>query len=337
MELVERLLHFPSMLRSIEESVLVKNLLLYPYFGVLYLLQALKRQFKALDQEEEYFPPVLANDGIYSWYRMGVMHSCNQAVDPHDRESEVIGGRISDESHVEDSNESKEEQSEQYVAKRSNGSLIGMVTEVVEVSALDDMEEDTDAGSPEPEDKSRLSHDVETRIIYREKYSLPRITVNSIYEKGGRVSFAGTGDYEYFDPNSEELSGFARFLRKSTRNTSINPEMRSESTPDPSDAKQSHSVAAMSPHLISVKSGEEVEEKSEKKKKKKRKKELVDRLVQQSISDNELLVSEPFAEILYAQGYKDKAIKIYEKLMLKNPEKRDIFAAKIVLINNEKN
>ena len=58
--------------------------------------------------------------------------------------------------------------------------------------------------------------------------------------------------------------------RKSTRNTSINPEMRSESTPDPSDAKQSHSVAAMSPHLISVKSGEEVEEKSEKKKKKKR-------------------------------------------------------------------
>jgi hypothetical protein len=113
--------------------------------------------------------------------------------------------------------------------------------------------------------------------------------------------------------------------------------MRSESTPDPSDAKQSHSVAAMSPHLISVKSGEEVEEKSEKKKKKKRKKELVDRLVQQSISDNELLVSEPFAEILYAQGYKDKAIKIYEKLMLKNPEKRDIFAAKIVLINNEKN
>ena len=72
-------------------------------------------------------------------------------------------------------------------------------------------------------------------------------------------------------------------------------------------------------------------------KRRKRRKGLVDRLVQQSISDNELLVSEPFAEILYAQGYKDKAIKIYEKLMLKNPEKRDIFAAKIVLINNEKN
>ncbi|MBK6372658.1 MAG: hypothetical protein IPF67_05295 [Saprospiraceae bacterium] len=51
--------------------------------------------------------------------------------------------------------------------------------------------------------------------------------------------------------------------------------------------------------------------------------------------DNDLLISEPFAEILYAQGYKEKAIKIYEKLMDKYPEKKINFAAKIDKINKE--
>ena len=58
-------------------------------------------------------------------------------------------------------------------------------------------------------------------------------------------------------------------------------------------------------------------------------------LVQQSVLDNDLLISEPFAEILYAQGYKEKAIKIYEKLMDKYPEKKINFAAKIDKINKE--
>ncbi len=41
------------------------------------------------------------------------------------------------------------------------------------------------------------------------------------------------------------------------------------------------------------------------------------------------LVTESFAKILIKQGKFDKAIEIYEKLMVKNPEKRDYFAGKI--------
>ena len=41
------------------------------------------------------------------------------------------------------------------------------------------------------------------------------------------------------------------------------------------------------------------------------------------------LATESFAKILVKQGKLDKAIDIYEKLMVKNPEKRDYFAEKI--------
>lgn len=41
------------------------------------------------------------------------------------------------------------------------------------------------------------------------------------------------------------------------------------------------------------------------------------------------LATESFAKILVKQGKTDKAVEIYEKLMVKNPEKRDYFAEKI--------
>jgi hypothetical protein len=87
--------------------------------------------------------------------------------------------------------------------------------------------------------------------------------------------------------------------------------------------------------LVNQRQKEIKPEQPERKPKKKKKKHLVDRLVQQSVLDNELLVSEPFAELLQAQGYREKAIKIYEKLITKFPEKKHIFAAKIIQINKE--
>ncbi len=45
------------------------------------------------------------------------------------------------------------------------------------------------------------------------------------------------------------------------------------------------------------------------------------------------LATESFAKILVKQGKIDKAIGIYEKLMLKNPEKKDYFAKKIEELN----
>jgi tetratricopeptide (TPR) repeat protein len=60
-----------------------------------------------------------------------------------------------------------------------------------------------------------------------------------------------------------------------------------------------------------------------------------------SVEFNEDLVSEPLAAIFEKQGYFDKAIKAYEKLSLKFPEKRAYFATRIEkigeIIKNIKN
>jgi hypothetical protein len=57
-------------------------------------------------------------------------------------------------------------------------------------------------------------------------------------------------------------------------------------------------------------------------------------LAEKSVSENQDLISETLAKLLARQGYKDKAINMYERLSLAFPEKSAYFAAEIDKLKN---
>jgi hypothetical protein len=77
---------------------------------------------------------------------------------------------------------------------------------------------------------------------------------------------------------------------------------------------------------------EHVKKKSGKKKKKNKE----HKLAKSSVTKKKLVISEPLAELLLAQGHVNESIEMYKQLSLVFPEKNTYFAAKISEINNLK-
>lgn len=73
----------------------------------------------------------------------------------------------------------------------------------------------------------------------------------------------------------------------------------------------------------------EEKKKKAKKKKKKSKKSKLQKLIDHSLVEREELVTETYADLVATQGHTAKAIELYERLMLKFPEKSSYFARKI--------
>ncbi|MFT6780926.1 MAG: hypothetical protein ACJA1A_000844 [Saprospiraceae bacterium] len=71
------------------------------------------------------------------------------------------------------------------------------------------------------------------------------------------------------------------------------------------------------------------------KKKKKNKKNKVPQVAQNSVKKSEMILSEPLANIMAAQGHTKKASKMYKQLGLIFPEKSGYFAAKIENLKNK--
>jgi len=75
--------------------------------------------------------------------------------------------------------------------------------------------------------------------------------------------------------------------------------------------------------------------KSLKKQKANKDKDQIKEMIEESVSDKENIASLSLAELYEKQGYIEKAIDMYEKLRLKNPEKSSFFAAQILKLKDK--
>ena len=313
MDEISRLIQFPSMFKSIDKGIFQKFLHLFPFFNLFSILHSLKYQSDLIDNNQEYNPPVLCNDGLYTWYKMGLLSLDHQK------------------SEIDELQTSTGKEVSTAVERQNNVIDINSKEKIRGIGRIEVVPAKEEVHSSESDENAWV-----------EKVQQDRVVVKSTFYKKSSINLSfGSVTSKVIEEkeDSMELSGFAKFLKGTGRHGIVVPEDMDISKiqlelPEDADSARNLDKAKkdISVEIVETNVAEVVKKKKVKKHKKK---EFVNHLVQQSVLDNDLLISEPFAEILYAQGYKEKAIKIYEKLMDKYPEKKINFAAKIDKINKE--
>ncbi len=329
---INRLIQFPSIFKSIDKRIFYNLIALFPFFNILGIINSLKYQSDLIDDEQEYYPPCLCNDGLYTWYRMGQIAKAQRA--------EALDEKLKAEQEVVISEPRLE-----AVERPGNVIDINYKEKSKQLAGTE--------SSPEDNKEAIITEQPKPGILSKEPLRVISLSTFKKVSNYAPSTIKLKTDVNPVD-DEEKLSGFAKWLRNTgtSKDSSIEEEAEVVSSViEPGTVESKYQEVAK--ELIEVpalpdtsKDRDEYspadsdlspEEKKKKKKKDKKhnKKDLVNQLVYQSVIDNDLLISEPFADLLYAQGYKLKAVKIYEKLMDKFPEKKINFAAKIDKINKE--
>ena len=142
-----------------------------------------------------------------------------------------------------------------------------------------------------------------------------------------------TVDFVSFKPNKKSTRQTARTKRspKATKTQPNNQDQQSMS-------KLTKGESAFAGWLLTCQQLEgsdmKANESTKKKRKKKKAKSILDKNIKNSVEEKEEIASETLARLFEQQGHYKKALKMYEKLSLINPQKSSFFAP---LIENLKN
>jgi len=341
-----------------------KLLSIFPFFSMLYMISSLKSQSSPTTQNLPYHS-FLCNEPLYIQYLVlrasddmtdHPGHVSDHAMTPIaslsdflPEENKAISRELEFTHTSKTSTENEEESNNSLVAEEP---VFNEVSEQMrptlpeEDAAIQPKEFDDKKDSIEEfnenSEKGNLSDEIEGNSVVQEEPEIvedflpkelisepapsARIIIQKIPEKSRVINFQrykpihvdllSTVHSKYTREDIPiELSPFSKWLRSTI-------DVINENSP----------AAQYSPDYSNE---DEIVQKSSNDKPKSPKKMEIERVISDSVRDHAYLVTEQYADLLHSQGYLERAINIYGKLMEKYPEKSSIFATKIQEINKE--
>ncbi|MGB4906834.1 MAG: hypothetical protein WBO91_17880 [Saprospiraceae bacterium] len=185
MDEISRLIQFPSMFKSIDKGIFQKFLHLFPFFNLFSILHSLKYQSDLIDNNQEYNPPVLCNDGLYTWYKMGLLSLDHQK------------------SEIDELQTSTGKEVSTAVERQNNVIDINSKEKIRGIGRIEVIPANEEVHSSESDDNAWV-----------EKVQQDRVVVKSTFYKKSSINLSfGSVTSKVIEEKEEsmELSGFAKF------------------------------------------------------------------------------------------------------------------------------